>query len=202
MEVTNFKKIDIIFNNKGFITRNDIDEVNISSWFLTDYVRKNDLRRIAPGVYANEDFETDEYFIFQQRYPKYIFSGLSSLYIHNLTDKIPQEIEVSGPQGYNPIRNKPKNLLIHQISNIEIYELGIEKKKTIFGNFINVYDKERTICDLIKNRNKFDSETFIKAIRLYVKSGISQIKLSKYSKIMNIESKVFNIMEIFINEDK
>lgn len=202
-EITNYQKLDFIFqSNNGFITRSDVDDENISSWFLTDYIRKNNLIKVAPGFYASEDYSIDEYFIFQKRYPKYVFSGMSALYIHHLTDKIPQEIEVTRPQGYNPIRNKELNIKIRQISDFELYELGIEEKRTMFGNFVKVYDKERTICDLIKSRDKYDSETFVKALRLFVRSNFNQIKLLKYSKIMKIEAKVFNLMEIFNNEDQ
>ena len=40
-EKNNYKAIEKIFKrNNGFITRNDIDQENISSWFLSDFVKK------------------------------------------------------------------------------------------------------------------------------------------------------------------
>ncbi len=33
----------------------------------------------------------------------------------------------------------------------------------MFGNKVKAYDKERTICDFIKRREKYDGETFVKA---------------------------------------
>ena len=200
-EQSNYSLIERIYKEKNYITRKDIDSYKIPSWFLTDFVRKNGLIKIAPGVYAAEDFIVDDYFILQKRYPKYIFSGMSSLYLLHLIDKVPVNMYVTGPQGYNPSRLKIDNLIIHKISNHDIYSLGISEIKTMFGNVIYVYDKERTICDLIKYRDHYDSETFLKALMGYSKSGPDQIKLLEYAKKMKLEKKVFELMEIVLNEN-
>ncbi len=196
-EMANYQKIDAIFErNGGFITRKDIDEENIPSWFLSDYVKKNNLRKIAPGFYASDEYAVDEYHVLQMRYPKYIFSGMSALYIHYLTDKIPADIYVTCPQGYHPSKNRSDSLIITRISDPELYSLGMDEAETMFGNKVRAYDKERTICDLIKHRDEYDGETFVKAIKNYVNGEANQSKLFRYAKRMKIEKKVFEIMEI------
>ncbi len=201
-ETTNYFKIEKIFNsNGGYVTREDIDKANIPSWFLSDFVRRNNLTKVAPGFYARDSYFADPLFILQRRYPKYIFSGLSALYLHHLTDKIPIDIEVTAPQGYNPSRKKNIDLFIHRISSEEIYNLGISEVTTSFGNKVKAYDEERTICDIIKYRDQYDGETFVKALRLYIKKANNQTKLFKYAKTMNIEKKVFEIMEVINNYD-
>lgn len=194
-----YSKLDNIYKaNGGFITRKDVDNANIASWFLSDYVKRKRLNKIAPGFYANSSYIIDEYYILQRRYPKYIFTGMSALFLHHLTDKIPVSMEVVAPQGYNPSRNKISNLSIRKISNEDIYNLGIIETKTMFGNVVKAYDKERTICDLVKYRDRYDSETFIKAIKQYAKNS-NQIKLFKYARALGIEKKIFEIMEVITN---
>lgn len=201
-ENTNYSKLKQIFdNNGGYITTEDVRNANISSWFLSDFVKRKDLNKIAPGFYADNSYFPDDYYIIQKRYPKYIFSGMSALYLHHLTDKIPVNIEVCAPQGYNPTRNKIKTLSIRKISNPDVYNLGISELKTPFGNKVKVYDEERTICDLIKYRDRYDGETFIKGIKLYVNKSNNQIKLFRYARILGIEKKVFEIMELVNNND-
>ena len=201
-EITNYSKIEsIIKTNGGYITREDIDKANIPSWFLSDYVKKNKLIKVAPGFYATESYIPDEYFILQRRFPKYVFSGISGLYLHKLTDRTPDYIDVTAPQGYNPTRNRIDSLIVHKISSEKLYKLGITESETMFGNTIKVYDEERTICDVIKYRDKYDAETFIKAIKLYVKKTNNQLKLFKYARVMGIEKKVFEIMEVIVNEN-
>ena len=44
---TNYSKLEMIFKtNDGYITREDVDNANIPSWFLSDFVRKNNLNKI------------------------------------------------------------------------------------------------------------------------------------------------------------
>lgn len=201
-ENSNYSKLkEIIKANGGFITRQDVDNANIPSWFLSDFVKRNNLNRIAPGFYAEGTYVIDNYYFLQRRYPKYIFSGLSALYLLGLTDKIPTDIEVIGPQDYHPSRNKIDNLVVHKLSNKEIYEFGIKEIKTMFGNTVKVYDEERTICDVIKYRDKYDAETFIKAIKFYIRKINNQTKLFKYARKMGIEKKVYEVMEVINNAD-
>lgn len=197
---TNYSLLEKIFKtNGGYITREDVDNANISSWFLSDFVKKNNLNKIAPGFYADDSYIVDSYYILQRRYPKYIFSGLSALYLLGLTDKIPTDIEVSSPQNYHPFRSKIDLLIIHKLSNKNVYELGIKEVKTMFGNIVKTYDEERTICDVIKYRDKYDGETFIKAIKFYVRTINNQSKLFKYARELGIEKKVYEVMEVVAN---
>ena len=201
-EQTYFKAIEKIYKkNKGFVTREEIDDQGIPSWFLSDFVKRKSLIKVAPGFYADVEFVIDEYYILQRRFPKYIISGMSALFIHHLTDKIVTNIEVTAPQGYNPTRSRVDKLIVHKISDKEKYLLGIEEKLSMFGNKIRVYDPERTICDIIKYRDNYDSETFVKAIKLYLKRYNNIFKLIKYSKTLGIEKKVFEIMELMTNVD-
>ncbi len=201
-ENSNYLKILKMFNdNKGCLSRKEIDSAKIPSWFLYDFVKKNNLNKVAPGFYASDDFIVDDYFILQKRFPKYVFSGMSALYLHHLTDKIPAFIYVSAPLGYNPSREKNEILIVHWIKDADIYNMGIVKARTIFGNEVFVYDRERTICDLVKYRDKYDGETFVKAIKTYAKEKPNQIKLLEYAKAMKIEKKMFEIMEILMNEN-
>lgn len=201
-EETNYTKLEKIFKtNGGFITRQDVDDAGIPSWFLSDFVKRNSLTKVAPGYYAGDDFIADDYFILQRRYPKYVFSGLSALYLLGLTDKIPTDLEVTAPQSYHPSRNRIDSLLVRKISNPAIYELGIREAKTMFGNVVRVYDEERTICDVIKYRDKYDAEIFIKAIKLYVRKKNDQIKLFEYAKKIGVEKRVYEVMEVVVNAD-
>lgn len=199
---TNYSKLEKIFKtNDGYITREDVDNANIPSWFLSDFVKKNNLNKIAPGFYADDSYIVDNYYILQRRYPKYIFAGLSALYLLGLTDKIPTDIEVNAPQNYHPSRNKIDSLIVHKISKAKVYELGIKEVKTMFGNIVRTYDEERTICDVIKHRGKYDGETFIKAIKFYIKTSNNQSKLFKYARELGIEKKVYEVMEVVANAD-
>lgn len=202
MKETNYVKIKAIFeNNGGIITREDIIKADIPTWFLSDFSRRNNLVNVAPGVYVRDDYAIDEYYFLQRKYQKFIFSGLSSLYLNGLTDKIPTFISVTAPQGYNPNRHKDPTVSIRRISDPKIYELGVIELTTPYGNVVKAYGPERIICDLIKRRDNYDGETFVKAMKMYVAKYNNQILLFEYARKLGVEKKVFEIFEFITNED-
>ena len=201
-ENTNYSiLLKIFIRNGGFITRKDVDEANVSSWFLSYFVKKNGLSKIAPGFYGDENYIFDKLYILQRRYPKYVFTGITALYLYGLTDRIPEIIEVVAPQGYNPSRIKDKSIRVHQISDSNKYLSNITEIETNFGNTVKVYSAERVICDLIKNRDKYDSELFIKAIKLYLRKINNQVELFECAKNNKIEKQVFEMVEVINSED-
>ncbi len=199
--MTNFEKIkDTINKNHGFITTKQIKDNNIALWALTEYIEKYKLNRVCQGFYATNDWFEDNYYIFQYKYPKYIFSYQCALYLNELTDRIPFQIEVTRMPGYNP-RSTKGDEIIHTVTK-DIYNLGIIEKETMFGNKVKAYDAERTICDIIKDRDNQDVEIFTKAIQWYNKSETRNLnKLMEYAGIMGIEKKTSEIFEVIAYED-
>ena len=202
MQETNEKKLGKMLRmNGGYITRKQVDSHKIPSWFLTDFVRKQDLVKIDKGFYAEQTWIRDEYQVFQYKYPKFIFSHISALFLHGLTDQLPDYFEVTGPKNYRPFSPKP-SVSIHTDSHDETYKLGICEVKTALGHPVKCYDKERTLCDIIKNSQKIDAEIYGKALRLYAKSKDKNIRnLLHYAQFLKIEGKVAELMTVVLNED-
>lgn len=200
-EITNNSKLkEILRSNGGYITRRQVDAEQIPSWFLTDFVRRENLEKIVAGFYAKNDWMQDDFLVFQYKYPKFIFSYESALYLLNLTDNLPQTFEVTGPRNYRPFNPKGNLTLIHTESKKEIYELGITEIKTNLGNSVLSYNAEKTICDLIKRSDKIDAETYTKALHNYAKKSHDSAKLLAYARVMGIEKKVYDTMLVVTNE--
>ena len=93
---------------------------------------------------------------------------------------------------------KEKNVILNFVKR-EILDLGAIEMESPFGIKIKVYDVERTICDIIKNKNKIDAEIFSNALKDYAKSKSKNLsKLAKYARKMNIEKKVSKYMEVLL----
>ena len=201
--MTNFEKIEnIIKNNNGYVTRKNVDDENIPSFFLSNYAKKKNLRKIAPGFYARKDWVVDEYFVFQYQYPKLVYSFYDAAYLNKLGDYIPKYLEVTGPKNYRPFPLPKEGIILHTDTRKATYFLGITEIDTIYGNKVKVYDIEKTVCDFIRYRDKLDSESFVKCINWYKRRKDKNInKLMKYASIMKIESRVNDLMEVVLNED-
>lgn len=191
---------EIIEVNRGFVTRKDIDARGIPSVYLSRYVRKLGLRRIARGFYAEEGWIIDPYVVFQYSYPKFVYSFGSAVYLHGLGDILPGYLEVTGPLNYRPMSEKREDVITHTDTVDISYGLGIVDITTSLGNAVRAYDKEKTVCDLIRHKEKVEFETYTKALNLYARSKDRDInKLMEYARILKIEKEVRSQMEVLLN---
>ena len=93
--------------------------------------------------------------IVAKKYPCAIISGLSAYYYHDLTDVIPDKIELC--TGINATRLNNKKIKQIRMKD-ELYNLG--KTQIKYENVtINIYDKERLLIDLARNKNKIGYES-------------------------------------------
>ena len=64
---------------------------------------------------------------------------------------------------------------------------------------VKCYDLERTLCDIIKDKNRMDKEIYSKALKEYARNKNKDIlKLVKYAKKLDIEDEVVELMEVIL----
>lgn len=68
--------------------------------------------------------------------------------------------------------------------------MGKTEVKTNMGNTAFAYDRERTICDMIRNKNDIEIQTFQTAMKEYMKGRKDLHKLMEYARELRIESSV------------
>ena len=193
-----YKKIlKIMKNNNEIITPAQLEEKGISRVYLSRMEEEGIIERIDRGIYVTKDFKYDEYYLFQLKYPKAIFSYNTALYFYEMTERTPIKMDVTVYREYNPHRFKDV-VNVYKISK-ELYELGIVEKKSPQGMKVRTYNLERTICDIIKDKDSIDIEIRNKAIKKAIKSKeFNASKMFEYAKKMNIYDKVKNYMEAII----
>ena len=195
----NFEKIlKIMKNNGGYITTKELDENNINRYFLTKMIERKQINRISRGYYGLVDYNSDEYYKIISMSERAVFSMNTALYLHNLSDRTPLIFDITVPYYYGGSLRKNNKVNLHFVKN-SILNLGKIEITSPFGMKIKVYDKERTICDIVKNRNNMDMEIFSKAIKNYIKSSDKNLnKLMKYAKELKIEKKMKEYMEVIL----
>lgn len=187
---------DILSANAGIITSGEAQAAGATRPAFSDYVRRRGLERVSRGVYAEPDTLPDEMALLQKRFPKAIFSHDSALYLHDMTDREPMPLSVTVDSSYNASRLKSQGARVHYVKP-EWYNLGVIKVQTPDGSTVRAYDRERTICDLIRRRTNTDPAVFRQAIQSYVRSkNKNLVRLSEYAMAMNMESRVREVMEV------
>lgn len=88
------------------------------------------------------------------------------------------------------------NIKVHYIKK-ENFDIGIITVKTAFGNGVKCYDMERSICDIVSERNAMDKQIFVDAITGYFNSKRKNMRnLIKYSRILGVEDEIRKYMEV------
>ena len=190
----------LLREKEGMLLTKDIIEAGISKQLLSKYVKKGYIERVAQGVYLSKDAFEDEMYVLQARSKKAIFSHETALYLHDLTDRDPLQYTVTLPSGYNASNFKNDGIYVYFIKN-DLLNLGVEYGKTPFGRNIRVYNKERTICDIVRNRNGIDSAIFNEGIRRYLSEKEKDIpKLLQYAEKFRVEKIIRQYVEVLIWE--
>lgn len=187
-----------IKNSGGMILTKEVDNLGIPRHYISILVKEGKLERVSRGVYITPDVFDDQMYRIQQRNSKVIYSHETALYFHNLTDRDPNNYNVTVPSGYNASHLKKEELVIYTVKK-ELFDLGTTKTKTIYGREITVYNKERTICDLVRNRNNVDIAILNEAFRRYVGLKDKNIpQLLSYAKQLNVLKVVRKYLEILL----
>lgn len=188
---------EIAENSDGIIMTKQIEEAGIRRTRIKTLVELGFLVKESQGIYSLANMLVDEYKLIQLRSEKIVFSYGTALYLHSMSDRVPHTIDVTVPQGDNVSRIKKDHPAIrfHYVSK-ERWDLGIMTIKTPMGAEVKVYDKERCICDLIRDKQAMDMQLYIQAIQEYFKLENNARKLLKYGKKFGIEEKIRTYMEV------
>lgn len=188
-------KILNLFKN-GYLTTRDVTSNNIPRTYLTKLIKENKIERVSRGVYIKKNVLVDEFVVLQSKSKYAIYSNTTALYLHGFSNRIPIRYDITIKSGYKGSLQKEDNVNLFYIKN-ELLDLGVINYKLGSGNIIRVYDLDKTICDIIKNKKKIDAEIFNKAIREYFYSKKKNtLKLYEYAKKMNIYNKVRDTFEV------
>ena len=155
------------------------------------------LVRESKGIYSVAKEMPDEYATIQKRSQKAIYSYGTALFFHGLSDRVPRTIDMTLPQGYNASRLKKTNpdLRIHYVQP-DVLDLGAEDLKTPQGSKVRAYNRERCICDLIKNQKRVDKQVFTQAIKVYFSKPYNPRAIIKMARAIGVESEVRKYMEV------
>lgn len=181
-------------NNNGYITTKEIENIGISKTLIPEFIKQKVLRKVAYGIYIDNNLIEDEFYILQKRFSNIVFSYNTSCYLLNLSDRAPYKIDIT-TINHNNIN---EDLNIHYVSK-DKFNIGVIEIESPYSNPIKIYNAERCICDILKNPNAVDLELYNKIINNYFKQKNKNLTiLEEYSKIFKVYKKFEYIMEVLI----
>lgn len=196
------KKIEqlakLLEDKNGYIQTKDALTLGVSVPYFHKFVGKNSLIRVARGLYKAEDAWRDELYEISALNSQICFSHETSLYLNDLMEREPFEVTVTVPRGYNATHLRKRKIRVYQMEQ-EQFLLGKTELPTPFGNMVAVYDKERAICDLLRNKDNTDVQIFQFAFKSFFERQDKNIPLlMRYAKEFNIEETMRKYMEVLL----
>ena len=193
------KQLDTLVEKlNGYLLLNKACDLGISKSYVQEYIKKNNFERVAHGLYKSADVWTDELYIVALKNEKIVFALDTALMLHGLTEREPASIYATVSRSYNASHLIKNGLIVNYVRE-EWLDLGRTTAKTTYGNEVPVYDMERTICDLVRVKDKKDPQMFAYAMKEYAKSSSKNLpRLMTYAKEFGIEAEIRQYMEVLL----
>jgi len=135
-----------------------------SDYHLAHAVAEEAIYRVEPGIYST-NYYSSELEVIIRKYPNAILTGESAFYYHGLTDVIPEKYHLA-------TKAKAARLSDSRVEQIyvrdDLLPLGVIEKN-INNVSAKIYDKERMLIELLRNKNGMPYDLYKEIIANYRK---------------------------------
>lgn len=142
-----------------------------SQYKLDKAIAAGELHKIEEGIYSDCE-NVPEIVTITTKYPKAIISGEYAFYFYGFTDVIPDKYSLA-------TRSKASRINDSRVFQIyvrdDIFELGAQKV-IVEGYEVRIYDKERMLIELLRNKNKMPYDLY-KEILLKYRAVINSLQI-------------------------
>ncbi|MCD8294351.1 MAG: abortive phage infection protein [Clostridia bacterium] len=177
--MTPYDQLDELFRkNNGIVKTSQALELGIPKHTFYAYAKQNHIEQASHGVFIAQDAWRDSMYMLHLRCPQAVFSHESALYLLGLADREPSAFNVTMKTGYNPSGLTADGVKVYTVKG-DLHGIGVETAVTPFGHSVPVYNKERTICDIVRSRRGIEIQTLQDALKQYV-----QEKDADYGRLM------------------
>lgn len=163
---------------------------------LLESAREGNMVCIRRGVYAKIEQLADTMIDLDVVVPDGILCLFSAWNIHGLTTSLPQAYHVAIKRG-RKIRLPEYPLIELHFITEALLELGVEEQVISGGYEIKVYNKERSVCDAIKCRNKVGIDVCSEVVNSYLAlSNCNLTLLMDYASKLRVTKTLEKYLEI------
>ncbi|MCC6501258.1 MAG: type IV toxin-antitoxin system AbiEi family antitoxin domain-containing protein [Anaerolineales bacterium] len=185
--MSNYKKI--FTSNSGILRASKAIELGVPKHVLYEMVKAGELVREAQGIYRLSDSDplgNPDLVNLSLRVPRAVFCLISALYFHELTTQIPHQVYFALPRDVKTPKIQVPPIRAFHFSQ-ETYKAGILEHE-LDGVKVKIYDREKTIADCFKFREKIGMDIALEAVRDYLKQPKLNVPLlMKYARINRVE---------------
>lgn len=198
MDIQTAKQIFDAHN--GIMKSKEIIENKIYNRFLKKLIDEGYVEKIKFGYYQWQDERAfSEATIIARLFPDAVICMESALQYYGYTERTPSAwcLAVDKHSTKSRFNIDYPNVKPHYIPEEQMM-LGAELVN-IEETELKIFNRERVICDCLRQENKMDVEVFNKAIQAYIKDPKKNVpRLMEYAKILRTENKVRKMIGVWL----
>ena len=163
-------------------------------------MEKGMIEKVKRGFYHwIDEFDGSEIVIINRLFPDAVLCMETALFYYKYTDRTPSEWNIAISKNASRKRTKIDYPFVRAY-RVEPALLSVgELKGEIDSTEVRIYDRDRTICDILRNMNKMDKEIFNKAIQSYVNDHQKNIpNLMQYAKELRVQKWVKDLIGVWL----
>ncbi len=176
---------------RGYVRMKELKEAGFHTRKISALLKKGQIEKVKSGLYKVPNYNGYNYLTsfldVTKAAPKAVICLMSAISYYELSTVNPSEIFIAIPLSEKPpkIKYPPIRVFYWPERN---YNLGIEEIKTKKGS-IKIYDKEKTICDLFRYRDKLGEDIAFEALKNYLRlKDFDLNKLRNYAEKMRVKT--------------
>jgi predicted transcriptional regulator of viral defense system len=195
---TKYKKV--FKENNGILRASTAIELGVPKHILYEMVKTGELVREAQGIYrlsAADPLGNPDLVQISMRVPKAVFCLISALYFHELTTQIPHFVYFALPRDVKTPKIQYPPIRVFHYSH-ESYKAGIVEHE-LDGIKVKIYDREKTIADCFKFREKVGMDVALEAVKDYLRQPNTNVSLlMKYARLNRVEKVIRPYLEALL----
>ena len=201
LDQKDIKNLNDIFKDYDYVmTTAQLSAVKLYYRDIQRMLNEGFIEKIKRGYYHwIESYGKDEIVIINRLFPDGVLCMDTALFYYKYSDRTPAEWHITIDKNTSRQRTQVEYPLIkaYRVES-ELLTLG-EANGEIDSQKVRIYDRDRTICDVLRNMNKMDKEIFNKAIQGYVKDPKKNIpNLMQYAKALRVQKRIKDIIEVWL----
>src|SRR6056297_2963361 len=176
--------------NGGVLKTSELNNLGLSSRQIKKLVDDGLIFRIRRGYYELTEEISQEEAVIARLFPEAVIFLESALMRYGYSDRVPSAWQIAVNKNTNKSKYKINYPLIEPFYiEPKFLEVGLDKIQ--IGNVkVRIYDRDRTICDVLRYESKLEKEVFNNAVQRYVKDPKKNMrKLFEYAEILNTMNK-------------
>ncbi len=179
------------FNKHGGVLKtSELNAIGLTSRQIRKLLDQRELSKIKQGYYELSGKVNPEEIIIARLFPEAVIFLESSLLHYNYTDRIPTAWQIAVDRDSEKSQYDIEYPIVEPFyQEPKLLKVGVATMR-IKGVEIRIFDRDRTLCDVMRYERKLEKEVFSNAVMRYIKDPKKNIRhLFEYAKYSTSQRK-------------